>query len=101
MSDKNPVNMSALPGTVQVGGGDSMLATDRLNKIFESTLAYITERKSSVKNSTGIVFITREGSEGDDKKFDGYTDGTPHYLALSAQEKATYPFCQDRIAKIS
>lgn len=100
MSDKNPVNMSALPGTVQVGGGDSMLATDRLNKIFEFDASIYNGTESSVKNSTGIVFITREGSEGDDKKFDGYTDGTPHYLALSAQEKATIRFAKTNCKNI-
>ena len=40
-----------------------------------------------MKNSTGLVFVSRSGSEGRDKKSDGYTDGTPHYLALSANEK--------------
>ena len=100
MSGKNPVQMSALPGTVQVGGGDSMLATSRLNNIFEFDASIYNGTESLVRNSTGIVFIAREGSEGDDKKFDGYTDGTPHYLALSAQEKATIRFAKENCKNV-
>ncbi|WP_125707409.1 glycoside hydrolase family 3 C-terminal domain-containing protein [Lacticaseibacillus porcinae] len=39
--------------------------------------------------STALVFITRQGNEGADKKMDGYSDGTRHYLALSQSEKQT------------
>ena len=43
-----------------------------------------------VSGTTGIVFITRAGQEGSDKKYDAYTDGTPHYLALKFQRKRSY-----------
>lgn len=44
---------------------------------------------TKTNDTTGIVFITRSGEEGVDKKMDGYADGTPHYLALSVNEKET------------
>lgn len=40
-------------------------------------------------DATGLVFISRSGQEGQDQKFDAYSDGTPHYLALSANERGT------------
>ncbi|MBQ1491363.1 MAG: glycoside hydrolase family 3 C-terminal domain-containing protein, partial [Blautia sp.] len=39
--------------------------------------------------STAVVVISRAGQEGSDKKYDGYADGTPHYLALSQREIGT------------
>ena len=48
--------------------------------------------KNDVAGSIGIIFISREGSEGLDKRTEAYDDGTPHYLALTAREKATIAF---------
>ena len=48
--------------------------------------------KNDVTDSIGIIFISREGSEGLDKRTEAYDDGTPHYLALTAREKATIAF---------
>ena len=36
-----------------------------------------------------LVVIKRCGSEGIDKRYEAYDDGTPHYLALSKNEKET------------
>ena len=40
-----------------------------------------------MKDSVGLVFVSRSGSESLDKKADAYDDGTPHFLALSKNEK--------------
>ncbi len=40
-------------------------------------------------NATALVFVTRGGQEGSDIKSDAYSDGTPHYLALTEAEKST------------
>lgn len=53
-----------------------------------------------VKDTTGIVFIKRSGSEGIDKRTQGYDDGTPHYLALTAAEKNTIKFAKDHCASV-
>ena len=45
------------------------------------------EELDRMSGSTGILFISRSGNENADKKSDGYTDGTPHYLALSKNER--------------
>lgn len=42
-----------------------------------------------VSGSTALVFIARAGQEGYDLKADAYADGTPHYLALTENEKGT------------
>lgn len=44
-------------------------------------------QKLTMAPTTALVFLSRSGSEGADRKIDGYTDGTPHYLALSKNEK--------------
>ena len=49
---------------------------------------------------TGVVFITRTGQEGQDKKFDAYSDGTPHYLALSENEKETIRAAKEQCDKV-
>lgn len=43
---------------------------------------------NGLSDTTAIVFIGREGHEDMDYKYDGYADGTPHYLALTENEKA-------------
>lgn len=58
------------------------------------------EDLTRMKTSTGLVFITRSGSEGDDKKMDGYTDGTPHYLALSQNEKDMIKYAKEKCQKV-
>ena len=72
-------------GTQAAGAAGSLLGGDC--KIYEYDPAIYDGIK--VADSTGIVFITRSGQEGQDQKFDAYEDGTPHYLALSANERGT------------
>lgn len=58
--------------------------------------------ESSCADSVGIVFISRNGGEGNDMFRDyenGYTDGTRHYLALAASEKATIEFSKRACSK--
>ena len=40
-------------------------------------------------SGVAIVVIKRCGSEGIDKRYEGYADGTPHYLALTQNERET------------
>lgn len=53
-----------------------------------------------LKNTTGIVYVKRSGSEGIDKRTQAYDDGTPHYLALTAAEKKTIKFAKDHCAAV-
>lgn len=50
--------------------------------------------ENSCASTVGLVFIGRDASEGGDLKLDGYADGTPHELALSANEKNTIKFAK-------
>ena len=76
--------LTEAPGTREAGAAGSMLGGDC--KIYEYDPA-IYEGLEPVANSTAVVFVTRSGQEGQDQKFDAYSDGTPHYLALSENEK--------------
>ena len=72
-------------GTKSAGDAGSLLGGDC--KIYEYDPSIYDG--ISVADSTGIVFITRSGQEGQDQKHDAYEDGTPHYLALSENERGT------------
>lgn len=61
-------------------------------KLYEYDASIYQGIESQVNGTTGIVFIRRNGSEGIDKRYEGYDDGTPHYLALSQREKDTIQF---------
>ena len=76
--------LTEAPGTKEAGAAGSMLGGDC--KIYEYN-ASIYNALSEVPGSTGVVFVTRSGQEGQDQKYDAYADGTPHYLALSENEK--------------
>ncbi len=71
-------------GTTAAGEAGSILGGDC--KIYEYDAA-IYDGLTPNTAATGIVFITRSGQEGQDQKYDAYSDGTPHYLALSENEK--------------
>lgn len=71
-------------GTTAAGEAGSVLGGDC--KIYEYD-ASIYDGMAANKDAAGIVFITRSGQEGQDQKYDAYSDGTPHYLALSENEK--------------
>lgn len=53
-----------------------------------------------VKDTTGIVYIKREGSEGIDKRTQPYSDGTAHYLALTTAEKNTIKFAKEHCSSV-
>jgi len=73
------------PGTKAAGEAGSMLGGDC--KLYEYDAAIYDGLPAADAGTTGIVFITRAGQEGQDQKHDAYEDGTPHYLALSEDEK--------------
>ena len=73
------------PGTKAAGEAGSLLGGDC--KLYEYDAAIYDGLEAAAPGTTGIVFITRAGQEGQDQKHDAYEDGTPHYLALSANEK--------------
>ena len=54
----------------------------------------------SLKGTTAIIFFGREGQEGMDYKYDAYEDGTPHFLALSQNERATVRYAKENCDKV-
>lgn len=82
-----PDQPQAAPGTKDVAD-NSFGANCRIPELSVSNYNKLTSSQiAEMKDSVGIVFVGRTGAEGIDLKFDGYTDGTPHYLALSQNEK--------------
>ena len=73
-------------GTNVAGEAGSLLGGDC--KIYEYDPS-IYAGLAPVSDTTGIVFVTRSGQEGQDQKYDAYADGTPHYLSLTENEKGT------------
>lgn len=84
------------PGTLTAGDTNA----------FMGGTSFIYEYDPSIYNGltgadgTGIVFITRAGQEGSDKKHDAYSDGTPHYLALSQNERGTIKAAKEHCGKV-
>lgn len=79
-----PTGLMEAEGTGKAGEAGSVLGGDC--KIYEYD-ASIYDSLQPAKDTTGIVFVTRSGQEGQDQKMDAYEDGTPHYFALSENEK--------------
>ena len=84
-------------GTAEAGAAGSMLGGDC--KIYEYDPSIYTDL-AAVTDTTGIVFITRSGQEGQDQKFDAYEDGTPHYLALTENEKGAIRAAKDTCGSV-
>lgn len=74
-------------GTLNAGTLNDLLGGD--SKIYEFDASIYDNISASVEDTTAVVVIARAGQEGSDKKYDGYEDGTPHYLALTKNEKDT------------
>lgn len=55
---------------------------------------------SGLGATTGIVYIKRTGSEGIDKRYEAYDDGTPHYLALTQRELGTIAAAKAACGKV-
>lgn len=81
-----PEEIVEAEGTIVAGEAGTILGGDC--KIYEYDPAIYAGLEKD-ENVTGIVFITRSGQEGQDQKYDAYADGTPHYLALTENEKGT------------
>lgn len=80
----DPEALEEAEGTSAAGKAGSMLGGDcRIYEYDPSIYDGIAESPEA----TGIVFVTRSGQEGQDQKMDAYSDGTPHYLALSKSER--------------
>lgn len=84
-------------GTQSAGEAGSLLGGDC--KIYEYD-ASIYDGLNANTEATGIVFITRSGQEGQDQKYDAYADGTPHYLALSENEKGAIAAAKKSCGKV-
>lgn len=82
-----PTAIMEAPGTLSAGSLNDLMGGD--SKIYEYDATIYDRLDSSLSDTTAIVVIARAGQEGSDKKYDGYEDGTPHYLALSKNEMAT------------
>ncbi len=92
------VNLTEAPGTAQANINTGLLSSD--STIYGYDPAIFQGIEDTLHGSTGLVFITRQGNEGADKKMDGYSDGTPHYLALSEMEKETIRFAKESCEKV-
>lgn len=80
----DPEALEEAEGASAAGKAGSVLGGDcRIYEYAPSIYDGIAERPEA----TGIVFVTRAGQEGQDQKMDAYSDGTPHYLALSGNER--------------
>ena len=93
----NPEITIEAAGTKVAGEADSMLGGDC--KLYEYD-GGIYDSLSSVSGEVGVVFLSRSGQEGTDMKYDAYEDGTPHYLALSENEKETIKKAKEICGKV-
>lgn len=84
-------------GTKAAGEADSMLGGDC--KLYEYD-ASIYDSLEQASDEVGVVFLSRTGQEGTDMKYDAYEDGTPHYLALSENEKNTIKKAKEICGKV-
>lgn len=82
-----PNAVAAAEGTTWIGELNNF--SGAYSRILEYNPSIYNGIENSVKDTDALVFVTRTGQEGSDKKYDGYVDGTPHYFALSANEKET------------
>ncbi|MCR5417209.1 MAG: glycoside hydrolase family 3 C-terminal domain-containing protein [Pseudobutyrivibrio sp.] len=93
----DPEGLTEAEGTATAGSSNSLMGGD--SKIYEYDPS-IYDGLNDVSDSTAVVVITRSGQEGSDKKYDGYKDGTPHYLALSSNEKATIQTAKEKCGSV-
>lgn len=102
-----PITYSGYPDSPSYAEGTTRHDTDSFggdNHLPELAVsaydALSAEDVSAMADTAGLVFITRSGNEGMDKKSDGYDDGTPHYLALSANEKDMIAYAKEHCASV-
>ncbi len=94
---EDPEGLKEAEGTTEAGAAGSMLGGNSFIYEYDSS---VYEGVKTAEDSTGIVMITRAGQEGSDKKYDAYEDGTPHYLALSENEKNTIRAAKENCGKV-
>ena len=93
----DPEALTEAAGTKSAGDAGSMLGGDC--RIYEYDPA-VYDGLTKAQDTTGMVFITRSGQEGQDQKFDAYSDGTPHYLALTENEKGAIRKAKEICGKV-
>lgn len=97
-----PEALTEAPGTLSAGALNDLMGGD--SKIYEYDPS-IYQGIGNLSSTTAIVMIARAGQEGSDKKYDGYTDGTAHYLDLTVKEKETIAFakknCKDVVVVVA
>lgn len=93
----DPKALTEAEGTFSAGESGSLLGG---NSFLYEYAPSIYDGMDDVSGTTGIVFITRAGQEGSDKKYDAYTDGTPHYLALSSNEKEAIKIAKEKCGSV-
>jgi len=93
----DPEALTEAAGTKSAGDAGSMLGGDC--RIYEYDPA-VYDGLTKAQDTTGMVFITRFGQEGQDQKFDAYSDGTPHYLALTENEKGAIRKAKEICGKV-
>ena len=81
---RKTIVLTEAEGTRSATGGQSALGGDFPLTAFDPA-SY--KKAPAAPDGTALVFIARGGQEGTDVKFDAYSDGTPHYLALTEAEK--------------
>lgn len=98
--DTYPDKPNAAAGTKKLEdnsfGANGQIPELSVTRYGELTPAQMGEMRSS----TGLVFLSRTGSEGMDLKFDGYDDGTPHYLSLTVNEKEMIKKAKELCSKV-
>ncbi len=94
----DPKGLKEAEGTLKAGdvAGSLMGGTSVINEYNPS----IYDGVAGVSGATAVVFIGREGQEGSDKKYDGYEDGTPHYLAFTKNELGTIKKAKEICGKV-
>lgn len=99
MNSNAVVSLIEADGTFPANTSSGLLSND--STIYGYDPSIFNTIADDLKDTESVVFITRQGNEGSDKKYDGYTDGTPHYLALSQSEKETIKFAKDNSSSVT
>lgn len=92
------VGLAEAPGAAAANISTGLLSSD--STIYGYDPSAFSGIESQISGTTALVFLTRQGNEGADKKLDGYADGTPHYLALSEMEKQTIRFAKENCGSV-
>ncbi len=89
------VKVDAADGTTPCQEQSALSCLGANTYLYEFSADIYSDVAASCADTTGLVFIARDAGEGGDLKIDAYADGTPHQLALSANEKATIKFAKE------